>query len=287
MENQEHKISISAVIPAYNEEHAVAGVVEELKNLLTANGFIFEIIVVDDGSDDSTTATAQSAGAKVLCHPINRGYGRALLSGIEKARYEWILMIDADGSYPVKEMEKLLPFAPDFDMIVGARQGTSFWGSWIKAVMRFIYLSIARFVAGEPIPDANSGLRLLRKSALQTSMPILCYGYSFTTTMTLSFLKSGKFVKFIPIEFTERIGKSKIKPVRDILRTLQIMTQVMIYYNPLKFAVTLAIIPLALGLFKIFSFYAAISLFVLIFLAGCLMESIKLYSTRNDESRKQ
>ncbi|MBI4655338.1 MAG: glycosyltransferase family 2 protein [Elusimicrobia bacterium] len=247
METPENKILISAVIPAYNEETAVGQTIEELKLALGEKTSAYEIIVVDDGSNDLTAQKAVSAGARVVTHPLNRGYGKALLSGIEQAKYEWILIIDADGSYPVEETEKLLPFIPAFDMVIGARQGPLFWGSWVKAAMRFIYLSMAEFAAGEPIPDANSGLRIFRKKALENSMPIICYGYSFTTTMTLSFLQSGRFVKFVPIGFTERIGKSKIRPVRDILRTLQLMIQVIIHYNPLKLFATLAIANLAAG----------------------------------------
>lgn len=230
------KPEISAVIPAFNEENAVAPTINGVRAALEASGLKFEIITVDDGSADGTAAAAEAAGSKVIRHPVNRGYGRTLLSGIEAAAHEWILIIDADGSYPPAEIARLLPHIPAFDMVVGARQGKLFWGSFVKAFMRWTYLRLARFVAGEHIPDANSGLRVFRKSAVK-EMPVICYGYSFTTTMTLSFLSAGKFVRFEPIEFTDRVGSSKVRPVRDILRTLQIMTQVMIQYNPLKLLV--------------------------------------------------
>jgi glycosyltransferase involved in cell wall biosynthesis len=281
------KPCVSAVIPSYNEEGAVAQIVKELSAALKGGTDSFEIIVVDDGSGDSTARAAEEAGAVVIRHPINRGYGRSLVSGIEKAKYDWVLIIDADGSYPPAETAKLLPFIPDFDMVVGARQGKLFWGTSTKAFMRWTYLALARFVAGEPIPDANSGLRIFRKSAAK-NMPIVCFGYSFTTTMTLSFLVSGLFVKFVPIEFIERIGKSKVKPVRDILRTLQIMTQVVIHYNPLKFASTLAAVPAALALLNaallIFPDDRGLhltlacglaSLAVVVFMAGCVLQSMK------------
>jgi len=291
------KPEISAVIPAYNEEAAVAPTINGVREALAASGLKFEIITVDDGSADGTAAAAEAAGSRVIRHPVNRGYGRTLLSGIEAAEHEWVLIIDADGSYPPPEISKLLPHIPAFDMVVGARQGKLFWGSYVKAFMRWTYLSLARFVAGEPIPDANSGLRVFRKSAV-TDMPVMCFGYSFTTTMTLSLLSAGKFVRFEPIEFTDRVGSSKVKPVRDILRTLQIMTQVVLHYNPLKFAAALAALPaalaaanLALYLLPCGSAFNALlaflsgSLALIVFLAGCILQSLKTLLGKNDSRR--
>lgn len=280
-----NKPEITAVIPAYNEENAVIPTINGLREALQASGLKFEIITVDDGSTDGTAAAAEAAGSKVIRHPKNRGYGRALISGIEAAAHEWILIIDADGSYPPAEAGKLLKYIPAYDLVIGARQGKLFWGSYAKAFMRWTYLSLARFVAGEPIPDANSGLRVFRKSAL-ADIPVLCFGYSFTTTMTLSFLSAGKFVRFEPTEFTDRVGSSKVKPVRDILRTLQIMTQVIIYYNPLKFAAVLALVPPAMMLAALLlppflrpawiTLFLGVSAGLIIFLLGCTIESIRL-----------
>ncbi len=265
------KPEISAVIPAYNEAGAVAPTIVGLKDALAAEGLKFEIIFVDYGSSDGTAQAAEAAGARVIRHPVNRGYGRSLLSGIQAASHEWILIIDADGSYPPAEAGKLLKHIPAFDMVVGARQGKLFWGSYVKAFMRWTYLRLARFVAGEHIPDANSGLRVFRKSAV-ADMPVMCFGYSFTTTMTLSFLSAGKFVRFEPIEFTDRVGHSKVKPVRDVLRTLQIMTQVMIYYNPLKLFTALA----ALGLLScIVSRGAGLITAAVLFCCGCALDAIR------------
>lgn len=287
---------ITAVIPAYNEEAAIIPTVEGVRGALRESGYGFEIIVVDDGSSDSTAGAAEGAGAKVIRHPANRGYGRSLLSGIEAAANDCILIIDADGSYPPSEIAKLLPYAQTFDMVVGARQGRLFWGSYIKAAMRWTYLRIARFVAGEPIPDANSGLRLFRKGAVR-DMPVICYGYSFTTTMTLSFLSAGLFVKFVPIEFAERVGHSKVKPVRDILRTLQIMTQVMVHYNPLKFAAAMTLIPgvpalaaAAVFMFSgsdraLFSTILLCALALAVFMGGCVLQSLKTLSDRTANGR--
>ncbi|HVE12582.1 MAG TPA: glycosyltransferase family 2 protein [Elusimicrobiota bacterium] len=280
--------SISVVVPAYNEESAVTAVVRDLRAALSKTEH--EILVVDDGSTDKTAEAAKAAGATVLRHPVNRGYGRSLITGFNAARHDWVLMIDADGSYPPAEAAKLLAASEDFDMVIGARQGKLFWGPPVQSLLRWIYLSLARFVAGEAIPDANSGLRLIRKSELLRSIPFLCLGYSFSTTMTLSFIQSGRFVAYVPIDFVERTGRSKVRPIRDILRTLQIMNQIMIYYNPVKLAVTLAgavflggaMLAGALGASGLpgpatGALVSCSGLALLTFLIGCLLDAFRMH----------
>ena len=273
------KLRLSVVVPCYNEEKGVGGVVRGLQAAIAGAGLKadtdFEVIVVDDGSSDASADEAERAGARVLRHPCNRGYGRSLLTGFNAARFPWVLMIDGDGSYSPADAARLLPYAPRFDMVIGTRQGTFYWGNPLQAFLRWVYLSMASFAAGEKIPDANSGLRLIRKEAFDNSMPILCYGYSLSTTMTLSFLQGGRFVHFLPIDYLERKGSSKVRRLRDIPRTLQIMMQVMLYFNPLKFAVFLAII---IGLISSFYFSLSygISSGLTVFFWGCILDSIRL-----------
>jgi glycosyltransferase involved in cell wall biosynthesis len=279
------KLEVSVVIPAFNEEGGIADVVAGLKTALA--GTEFEILVVDDGSTDDTARKAEAAGARVLRHPANRGYGRSLLTGFEASRYPWVLMSDADGTYPPEEAGKVLAHAPAFDMIVGAREGAIYWGTPLNYFLRWVYLRMASFVAGERIPDANSGFRLIRKEAFDHSMPILCYGYSLSTTMTLSFLQDGRFVKFVPIAFRERAGHSKVRRLRDIPRTLQVMTQVILYYNPLKFAFMLALFPAFLAAIFLLRFFfgggfgdlvlcigCALG-FLGVFLCGCILDALR------------
>lgn len=284
------RLEVSAVIPVYNEVDGIGPVVKSLTEVLRRHAKGFEVIVVDDGSTDKTFENAQAAGATVVRHPLNRGYGRSLMTGFAKAKYDWILMVDGDGSYPAEEAAALFAQAPACDLVIGARQGKTFWGTPVQAFMRSTYLFLAGFVAGEDIPDANSGLRLLRKKAFEDSMPFICLGYSFTTTMTLSFLQSGRFVSYVPVRFVERTGRSKVRPVRDILRTLQIMTQMMIYYNPLKLAASVAAGVLVASALAFLFFLAASGLAValpaatvmaasalVVFFLGCVLDAIRLH----------
>jgi glycosyltransferase involved in cell wall biosynthesis len=283
-------LTVSVVVPAYNEAEAIGPVMADLHSELKKRGLEFEILVVDDGSSDGTAKAVDPAHARVISHPTNGGYGRALLTGIEAAKHEWVLIIDADGSYPPSEILKLLDFAPAFDLVIGAREGTHFWGTPTKAFLRWVYLRLASFVVGARVPDANSGLRLVRKSLVDQRALVRCLGYSFTTTMTLSFLMQGRFVKYMPIEFRARSGgHSKVKPFRDILRTLQLMTQVMIIYNPLKLFVTIALL-LTLKAVVLFALAVNLDAPLLVlcsavasfgalfaFTAGCVLDSMRMH----------
>jgi len=288
-------LSVSAVIPAYNEAGAIAGVVAGVRDALKRCAKTVEVVVVDDGSTDGTGEAARAAGAKVLRHPVNRGYGQALRTGIAAAKGEWVLMTDADGSYPTSEIDKLFDGAPDFDLIVGARTGVHFWGSPWAALLRWIYLAVAGFIVGETVPDANSGLRLVRRSMLLSMGPVECLGFSYSTTMTLSFLQAGRFVKYVPVDYVARVGRSKVRKVRDMLRTLHLMTEVLIVYNPLKLfivmtagfalAAALCFALCAAGGGGVFLLAAAFMILcaLLCFLCGCLLDALRMHlRTRAD-----
>ena len=117
-------IDISVIVPAFNEENAIGGVLKDLKKTMKSTDRKFEIIVVDDGSTDNTVKTARNvSGITLIQHPFNRGYGAALKTGITKARGELIIITDADGTYPNEEIPKLLKYVNQYDMVVGARTG--------------------------------------------------------------------------------------------------------------------------------------------------------------------
>jgi glycosyltransferase involved in cell wall biosynthesis len=217
--------------------------------LSTAGIGAYEVVIVDDGSRDETGARAEQAGARVLRHPHNVGYGRSLKDGIRAARYDTIIINDADGTYPIDAIPDLLArYSEGYDMVVGARSGEHYRESLIKMPLRRLLRFIVEFTAGRSIPDINSGLRVFRRSTALEYFDHLCDTFSFTTSMTLAYMMTGKFVAYVPIEYNKRVGKSKVRLLRDSMKTLQYIVEAAIYYNPLKMFALMACIVLASSL---------------------------------------
>jgi glycosyltransferase involved in cell wall biosynthesis len=240
---------VSIVMPALNEAEAIGEQIAALQKVLGTLDVPSEVIVVDDGSTDGTGDLAEKAGARVVTNPINSGYGASLKRGIQASRYEHIVICDADGTYPVDRIPDLLKESErGFDMVVGARTGKYYRGSLLKHPWRLFYLELCRFVTGVKIPDANSGLRVFKKSLVLEFFDDLCLGYSFTTTLTLAMLSRGSFVKFMPIDYMKRIGKSKVRFFIDALRTAQLIVQTILLYNPIKLFLLIAFPPTVVAL---------------------------------------
>ncbi|MCS7232071.1 MAG: glycosyltransferase family 2 protein [Elusimicrobiota bacterium] len=284
---------LSVIIPVYNEEKSIINVLSELLCILsTLKLNCYEIIVINDGSTDNTVELIKSSkltNIKLISHPVNIGYGQAILTGIKNAQYNYIATIDADGSYLAEDLARLCEEIGEFDLVIGARQGKEFWGSLIKHPARLIFLWLAEFTVGQKIPDVNSGLRVFKKSSFErVSLPVLCRGFSFSSTMTLAFLAEGMFVKFVPIKYLPRKGKSKVNYIKDTLRTLQALVEVITFYNPLKIIVLLCVPSIILFIISIFLWvytnsifwinFGFISLYVtiIIFTLGLLIDMIRL-----------
>jgi glycosyltransferase involved in cell wall biosynthesis len=231
--------NISVIIPAYNEEQSIAAVVQAVR----AGNAGCEIIVVDDGSTDRTGELATLAGASVLRHPANGGYGLSLMSGIRSAQNDVVVITDADGSYPLDRIADLVAKLDEgFDMVVGARQGPDQYDSIWKLPARLVFKALVEFTTGSRIPDINSGLRAFRKSQALPYFTDLCRGFSFTTTLTLIYTLTGKFIAYVPIAYHRRVGHSKVRIIRDSLRTMQYIIEVIVTYNPLKLYLLLCLI---------------------------------------------
>jgi glycosyltransferase involved in cell wall biosynthesis len=237
-------VQISLVIPAYNEEESILATIAEAKTVLAQLEAVsdWEIVVVNDGSSDRTAEMAATQDrVKLVSHPHNAGYGRSLKSGITAASYDTIVITDADLTYPLEQLPNLLDmYSKGFDMVVAARTGVGYQGSIVKTLLRSVLKWLVEFTSGRKIPDINSGLRVFDKGACISYFSHLCDTFSFTTSMTLSYIMTGRFVGYFHIPYRERMGKTKVRLFRDAMRTLQYIIQASAYYNPLKIFILLA-----------------------------------------------
>jgi glycosyltransferase involved in cell wall biosynthesis len=238
---------ITIVIPVYNEREAIAATLARMRCIIDKVEKPCEVIFVDDGSDDGTRSileTVSDSGFRVIRHAINRGYGASLKTGLAAASNDICAITDADGSYPDDLIPRLFHQmkSENFDMIVGSRTGPNAHLPLIRQPAKWFLSQIAIILSGRKIPDLNSGLRLIRKSALMRFLRILPDGFSFTTTITLAMLTNGYAVKYVPIGYTRRTGKSKIRPVYDTLNFLQLICRTVLYFNPLRIFIPLAFV---------------------------------------------
>lgn len=227
---------ISVVIPAFNEGDSIGLTVSRVREVMEqAEIGEFEILVVDDGSRDQTGAVATRAGATLISNPHNLGYGRSLKRGISAAQYDIIAITDADMTYPIERIPELLAeYHRGFDMVVGQRQHEYYRDSALKRPMRRILKFLVEYAAGRKIPDINSGLRVFDRNTTIAYFNHTCDTFSFTTSLTLAYMMNGRFVGYLPIEYHERVGQSKVRLFRDSLRTLQYIVEALVYFNPLK-----------------------------------------------------
>ncbi len=241
------RAGVSIVIPAYNEERGAGPVLLELLELLERElpGIPHEVIVVDDGSKDRTAEVIQEHVGdrlRVVRHPVNRGYGAAIKTGVGEAIYPWILITDADGTYPSKHIPELLSHRRHFHMVVGARTGPKAAVSALRRPPKWVLRKLASFLSRQNIPDLNSGLRLMRKDILLRFENILPDQFSYTTTITLAMFSAGFHVKFVQIEYLKREGKSKIRPIADTIGFTKLIFRTVMYFDPLRVFIPAALL---------------------------------------------
>ncbi len=242
-------VDFAVVIPAFNEEHGISQTVERVRAVLANEPYSFEIVIVDDGSTDATAEKAEATGARVVRLPENRGYGAALKAGIAASSSEFVLIIDADGTYPAEAIPALIAEAGESDMVVGARAGNSAGIPLLRRPAKWFLNRLASYLAGRRIPDLNSGLRVMRRSVLERFLPLLPSGFSFTTTVTLAMLCTGKRVVYKRIEYHRRIGSSKIR-ARDFVNFTVLVLRTIVLFNPLKIFLPLGTVLFGLGTAK-------------------------------------
>jgi glycosyltransferase involved in cell wall biosynthesis len=233
---------VSVVIPALNEAGAIAEVVRGL----AAAASWAEILVVDDGSRDETSARATAAGARVLRHPYTKGNGAAVKTGIRAATGEYLLIIDGDGQHPPADAVRLASRLGEYDLVVGARAPGTQAGLTRRAGNALLN-GLASFLTERDIPDLTSGFRAARRDCLLEFLHLLPNGFSTPTTTTMAFLRAGYNVAFEPIEARQRVGTSKIRLSSDGPKFLLIMMRVMTIFSPLRIFLPISIVSFFTG----------------------------------------
>lgn len=235
---------ISVIVPAYNEQGAVAAVIGELLEQFR-DGHLpgpYEIIVVDDASADSTAVEATTAGATVIRHYKNRGYGASIKTGLKSCKYETVVITDADSTYPARYIPELIALLESCDMAVGARKGANVNIPLERRPAKWVLRQTAEFLSGEKIQDLNSGLRAFRRADAMQYLNLYPSGFSFTTTITLTYLSDDLAVRYIPIDYLERVGKSKLRPIRDTKNLFLTVVRCVLLFNPLRVTIPIVVI---------------------------------------------
>jgi glycosyltransferase involved in cell wall biosynthesis len=223
-------MSLSIIIPAKNEATVIGDVVSSVRGIYADA----EILVVDDGSTDETATFAERAGAKVVAHPVSLGNGAAIKAGARAANGEILIMMDGDGQHKAEDIPALLTKLDEgYDMAIGARDSGSHAGVGGRGA-KGIFKVLASKISGHRIPDLTSGFRAVRADLFKRFLYLLPNGFSYPTTITMAFLRSGFPVTFVSIKALERTGKSHIRPIRDGLRFLAIIFKIATLYAPLK-----------------------------------------------------
>lgn len=240
---------ISYIVPVYNEAGAVRQTLERLNAVLGGIGLPYEIIAVNDGSrDDSARIAAEVDNVRVISHPVNSGYGSALKTGIRQARYDWVGIVDADGTYPIEELPRLVEkMDQGFDMAVARRSNVFEHDSFLKQVFRKTFIAVVSLLLDRHVEDPNSGFRLFRRAIAVAFMPFLCNAFSFTTSITVFTFGAGRFISYVPVEYSKREGRSKVRHLRDSVRTAQLVLQGIMYYNPVKFSILASVLFIVSG----------------------------------------
>lgn len=236
-------MTISVIIPAYNERDAIAATVAGVRAAVPEA----EILVVDDCSTDGTAEAAEAAGARVVRHPYNIGNGAAVKTGIRASRGERLVLLDADGQHDPADIPRLLAEANRHDLVIGARKpGTH--ASWLRWFANAIYNVLASLITHVTVRDLTSGFRVVDRETVSRYLYLFPNTFSYPTTLTLGYLRSGRTVCFVPVSARRRSGKSKIKPLRDGVRFFIIIVKITTLYSPLMIFVPISAMFFSLGL---------------------------------------
>jgi len=243
---------VSVVLPIYNEKGHLRAEIDRIQASLRASAYSFEIIVVDDGSNDGSQAELASIdGIQLITHRINQGSGAARRTGTTAARGRVVIWTDVDRTYPNDLIPELVDAMEGYDHIVGWRQTEEGTHKFLRTPAKWIIRKLASYLSETDIKDLNSGLRAFRRDVAMQYVHELPKGFSCVTTLTMSFLGNGYSIGFFPITYSPRAGRSKFHWLRDTRRYILQVIRMTLSYNPLKVFLPIGLVLLVSGIIKL------------------------------------
>ena len=280
---------VSIVLPCYNEQDHVVAEVERICEAMDASGYAYELVAYDDASTDGTFARLHEVAPRfphlrVVHFDRNGGAGTVRRVGTQRARGEIVVWTDADMTYPnerIPELVQMLDKDPSLDQVVGARTSEEGSHKILRVPAKWFIRKLAERLTNTKIPDLNSGLRAFRREVALPYLRLLPPGFSCVTTITIAFLSNQHDLRYIPIDYAKRSGKSKFRFVSDAYRYILQVLRMVMYFNPLKVLMPVALTLLGIGLAKgVFDLVVHPLRFavntVLIFVTGLIIASLAL-----------
>jgi polyisoprenyl-phosphate glycosyltransferase len=243
---------VSVVLPCFNEREHVELEVKRIRAALEGAGMSYELICVDDGSTDGTREVLQTmAGIRAILLPRNQGSGTARRIGTQQARGKVVVWTDADMTYPNELIPELVSQLDDtWDQVVGARRSEAGTYKLLRVPAKWAIRKLAAYLTNTEIPDLNSGLRAFKRAVALPYLRLLPAGFSCVTTITLAFLSNGHPVKYVPIDYFKRSGRSKFHPLKDAYNYILQVLRMVMYFNPLRVLMPVALTLLAATVVK-------------------------------------
>jgi glycosyltransferase involved in cell wall biosynthesis len=243
---------VSVVLPCFNERDHVELEVKRIRAALEGAGLSYELVCVDDGSTDGTREVlAAMGGIRTILLPRNQGSGTARRIGTQQARGQVVVWTDADLTYPNERIPELVAQLDDtYDQVVGARRSEAGSYKLLRVPAKWAIRKLASFLTNTEIPDLNSGLRAFKRSVAEPYLRLLPSGFSCVTTITLAFLSNGHPVKYVPIDYFKRAGRSKFHPLKDAYNYIVQVLRMVMYFNPLRVLMPVALTLLAATFIK-------------------------------------
>lgn len=232
-------VDVTIVLPVHNEAGHIADEVKRIHASMGSSRYSYEVIVIDDGSTDGSAEELARIAAeddiRLVTFEQNRGSGAARRAGTALAEGSVVVWTDADMSYPNDTIPELLDHLPGWDMVVGARRSEAGTHKLLRVPAKWFVRRLASFLTETKIPDLNSGFRAFRREVATQYLHLLPAGFSCVTTLTMSFLSNGYGVKYVPIDYATRSGRSKFHWWKDSRRYLRQVIRMVLLWNPLRF----------------------------------------------------